>query len=86
MSGENLKEQHKQKDVRMSNIIAAKAVADAVRTSLGPRGMDKMIQGDDGHVVISNDGATIVSHMNLSHPCAKMLVDLSKSQDIVAGD
>jgi T-complex protein 1 subunit delta len=86
MAGENLKEQHKQKDVRMSNIIAAKAVADAVRTSLGPRGMDKMIQGSDGEVVISNDGATIVSHMELNHPCAKMLVDLSKSQDIVAGD
>jgi len=86
MSGESLHEQHKQKDVRMSNIIAAKAVADAVRTSLGPRGMDKMIQGTDGEVVISNDGATIVSHMELSHPCAKMLVDLSKSQDIVAGD
>lgn len=86
MSGERLHTAHKQKDVRESNIIAAKAVAEAVRTSLGPRGMDKMIQDGKGEVVISNDGATILTKMNVFHPCAKMLVDISKSQDIVAGD
>lgn len=76
----------KRKDVRTSNIIAAKAVADAVRTSLGPRGMDKMIESGDGEVIITNDGATILSHMQVFHPTAKMLVELARSQDIEAGD
>jgi len=75
-----------EKGVRESNIIAARAVADAVRTSLGPRGMDKMIQSGQGEVIITNDGATILKQMEVSHPTAKMLVDLSKSQDIEAGD
>jgi len=68
------------------NIVAAKAVATAVRTSLGPRGMDKMIQDGKGGVIITNDGATILKQMSVSHPTAKMLVELSKSQDIEAGD
>jgi len=85
-SGETLRENHKQKDVRKSNIIAAKCVADTIRTSLGPRGMDKMIQQADGKVVISNDGATIMTQMKVEHPTAKMLVELSKAQDIEAGD
>jgi hypothetical protein len=75
-----------ERSVRESNIVAAKAVADAVRTSLGPRGMDKMIQNGTGEVVITNDGATILKMMEVSHPTAKMLVDLSKSQDVEAGD
>ena len=58
-----------EKSVRESNIVAAKAVADAVRTSLGPRGMDKMIQQEDGEVVISNDGATIMSKMQVRETC-----------------
>lgn len=70
----------------MSNIVAAKAVADTIRTSLGPRGMDKMIQKGDGEVLITNDGATILSQMQVFHPTAQMLVQLSKSQDIEAGD
>jgi len=76
----------KGEDVRTSNIIAAKAVADAVRTSLGPRGMDKMIEDGNGEVIITNDGATILSHMQVFHPTAKMLVELARSQDIEAGD
>lgn len=76
----------KSTDVRTANIIAAKGVADAVRTSLGPKGMDKMIQSKDGEVIITNDGATIMSHMQVFHPTAKMLVELSKAQDIEAGD
>lgn len=76
----------KAKDVRLSNITAAKAVADAIRTSLGPRGMDKMVQMGNGEVLITNDGATILEQMHVEHPAAKMLVQLSKSQDIVAGD
>ncbi|KAF1779688.1 GroEL-like equatorial domain [Phytophthora cactorum] len=85
-TGETLRGKQKEKDVRMSNIIAAKAIANAIRTSLGPRGMDKMIQQGNGEVIISNDGATILSQMQVYHPSAKMLVDLSKSQDIEAGD
>jgi len=72
----------KGRDIRTGNIQAAKAVATAIRTSLGPRGMDKMIQKGDGEVLISNDGATILSQMQVMHPTAKMLVELSKSQDI----
>merc|ERR1719379_1885410 len=75
-----------EKSVRESNIVAAKAVADAVRTSLGPRGMDKMICSPQGEVVITNDGATILKQMEVSHPTAKMLVDLSASPDVEAGD
>lgn len=83
---ERFQEREKERDVRMSNIIAAKAVADAIRTSLGPRGMDKMIQAEKGEVIITNDGATIMSHMQVFHPTAKMLVELSRAQDIEAGD
>ena len=73
-------------EIRTSNIRAAKALADAIRTSLGPRGMDKMIQDAKGGVTITNDGATILDQMKVMHPAAKMLVNLSKAQDIEAGD
>lgn len=76
----------KAKDVRNTNIIAARAVADVVRTSLGPKGMDKMIQDQGGKVLITNDGATILKMMSVIHPTAKMLVEISKAQDIEAGD
>lgn len=76
----------KGRDVRTGNILAARAVADTVRTSLGPKGMDKMIQDGRGEVLITNDGATILQQMKLAHPTAKMLVELSKAQDIEAGD
>eukprot|EP01111_Echinosteliopsis_oligospora_P015179 TRINITY_DN590_c0_g1_i1.p1 TRINITY_DN590_c0_g1~~TRINITY_DN590_c0_g1_i1.p1 ORF type:complete len:528 (-),score=175.22 TRINITY_DN590_c0_g1_i1:137-1720(-) len=79
-------DREKQKDVRMSNIVAARAVADCIRTSLGPKGMDKMINSPSGDVVITNDGATILSQLEVKHPAAKMLVELSKAQDIEAGD
>ncbi|GKB66330.1 T-complex protein 1 subunit delta, partial [Tanacetum coccineum] len=73
-------------DIRMSNIKSARSVADAVRTSLGPKGMDKMISTASGDVIITNDGATILNKMEVLQPAAKMLVELSKSQDVVAGD
>lgn len=69
----------KTRDIRSNNIIAAKAVADVVRTSLGPRGMDKMIQDSKGKVLITNDGATILKQMEVVHPTAKMLVEISKA-------
>ena len=73
-------------DVRNANIQAARAVADAVRTSLGPKGMDKMIASANGDVIITNDGATILNKMEVLQPAAKMLVELSRSQDAAAGD
>merc|ERR1712168_1324750 len=72
--------------IRQSNMQAAKAVADAVRSSLGPNGMDKIIQDEKGDVELTNDGATILKKMCVLHPAARMLVDLSQAQDIEAGD
>ncbi|XP_076321776.1 chaperonin containing TCP1 subunit 4 [Tachypleus tridentatus] len=80
------RDKDKPTQVRSSNITAAKAVSDAIRTSLGPRGMDKMIQAANGDVTITNDGATILKQMQVLHPAAKMLVELSKAQDVEAGD
>lgn len=80
------KDKSKPAEIRSSNINAAKAVADAIRTSLGPRGMDKMIQSANGEVMITNDGATILKQINVTHPAAKMLVELAKAQDVEAGD
>jgi T-complex protein 1 subunit delta len=68
------KDRTKPEHVRDSNIVAAKAIANAVRTSLGPKGMDKMIQSADGSVTITNDGATIVKKMQVMHPAAKMVI------------
>jgi len=85
-TGDTLGANAKGKDVRTSNIIAAKAIATAIRTSLGPRGMDKLLQLANNEVLISNDGATILKHIQVLHPAAQMLVDLSQSQDIEAGD
>ncbi|GBG89754.1 hypothetical protein CBR_g49606 [Chara braunii] len=83
---ESLSDNSRKDDVRQMNMRAAKAVADAVRTSLGPRGMDKMLTLANGEVIITNDGATILDKMNVVEPAAKMLVELAKSQDVVAGD
>jgi len=85
-AGERYTDNKLKHDIRMSNMSAAKKLADAIRTSLGPRGMDKMLVSGNNDVTITNDGATILNKMEVSHPAAKMLVELSKSQDIVAGD
>ena len=83
---ETKKDHEKERDVRNSNITAAKSLADCIRSSLGPRGMDKMIVEPKGEVIISNDGATILQKLQVTHPCAKMLVEVSKAQDVEAGD
>ena len=70
----------------ISNINACQAIADAVRTTLGPRGMDKLIVDDHGKATISNDGATILKTLDIVHPAAKTLVDIAKSQDAEVGD
>ena len=65
----------------ISNINACQTIVDAVRTTLGPRGMDKLIVSQNGKATISNDGATIMKLLNIVHPAAKTLVDIAKSQD-----
>ncbi|KAK1244935.1 hypothetical protein MKX08_004564 [Trichoderma sp. CBMAI-0020] len=80
------KDKEKPMAVRSSNIVAARAVADAIRTSLGPRGMDKMIRSGKGETIITNDGNTMLKSMSVMHPTAKMLVNLSGAQDVEAGD
>lgn len=70
----------------ISNINACQAIVDAVRTTLGPRGMDKLIVSKSGKATISNDGATIVKLLDIVHPAAKTLVDIAKSQDAEVGD
>jgi thermosome len=76
----------KGKDAQYNNITAARAIADAVRSSLGPRGMDKMLVDSMGDVVITNDGVTILKEMDVQHPAAKMLVEVAKTQDDEVGD
>ncbi len=74
------------KDAQYNNIMAAKAIADAVRSTLGPRGMDKMLVDTLGDVVITNDGVTILKEIDVQHPAAKMIVEVAKTQDEQAGD
>ena len=74
------------KEALFSNIAAARAVADAVRTTLGPRGMDKMLVTSIGDVIITNDGVTILKEIDVEHPAAKMMVEAAKTQDAEVGD
>jgi chaperonin GroEL (HSP60 family) len=74
------------REAQRSNIMAAKAVAGSVRTTLGPKGMDKMLVDTMGDVVITNDGVTILKEMDIEHPAAKMMVEIAKTQDAEVGD
>src|SRR6059036_626108 len=74
------------KDAQRSNIMAAKVLAETVRSTIGPRGMDKMMVGSIGDIVITNDGATIMKEMDVQNPAAKMLVEVAKTQDSEVGD
>lgn len=74
------------RNAQKQNIMAARAVADAVRTTLGPKGMDKMLTDSLGDVVITNDGVTILEEMEIEHPAAKMLVEVAKTQNKEVGD
>ncbi len=78
--------QQKGKDAQQNNITAAKLVADLVKTSLGPRGLDKMLVDSLGDVTITNDGATILKEIDVQHPAAKMMVEISKTMDNEVGD
>ena len=79
-------EQVKGREAQKNNITAAKIIADVVRSSLGPRGMDKMLVDSLGDVTITNDGATILKEIDVQHPAAKMLVEISKTTDNEVGD
>ena len=79
-------EQSKGRDAQKNNIAAAKIIAEIVHTSLGPRGMDKMLVDSLGDVTITNDGATILKEIDVQHPAAKMLVEISKTTDNEVGD
>ena len=74
------------RDAQRSNIMAAKIVAEIVRSTIGPRGMDKMLVAGMGDIVITNDGATIMKEMDVQNPAAKMIVEISKTQDSEVGD
>ncbi|MCL5093144.1 MAG: TCP-1/cpn60 chaperonin family protein [Candidatus Marsarchaeota archaeon] len=74
------------RDAQRTNIAVAIAVSNAVKTTLGPKGMDKMMVSDLGDIVITNDGATILDEMNVEHPVAKIMVDVAKTQDKEVGD
>ena len=74
------------KGAQSNNIAAAKAIADAVRTTLGPKGMDKMLVDSMGDVVITNDGVTILKEVDVEHPAAKMVIEVAKTQDEQCGD
>ena len=74
------------REAQKNNIMAAKAIAEAVKTTLGPRGMDKMLVSSLGDVTITNDGATILKELDVQHPTAKMLVEVAKTQDNEVGD
>jgi len=79
-------ERSKDKEAQFNNIAAAKAVADAVRSTLGPKGMDKMLVDSMGDVIVTNDGVTILKEVDVQHPAAKMVVEVAKTQDAECGD
>ncbi len=74
------------RDAQRANIMAVKVIAEAVKSSLGPMGMDKMLVSSFGDVTITNDGATILKEMDIQHPAAKMMVEVAKAQDSEVGD
>ncbi len=79
-------ERSKGKDAQRNNIMAAKTMAEAVKSSLGPKGMDKMLVDSSGDVIITSDGRTILDKMDIGHPVAKMMVEVAKTQDAEVGD
>jgi thermosome len=74
------------KDAQRNNIMAARLVADTVKTTLGPKGMDKMLVSSIGDITVTNDGVTILEEMEIEHPAAKMMVEIAKTQEEAVGD
>ena len=79
-------QEFKGQDAKLSIIIGAMAVSDIVKSTLGPKGMDKILQSMNGDITVTNDGATILRRLTLDNPAAKILVDISKTQDEEVGD
>ncbi|MDO8517051.1 MAG: thermosome subunit alpha, partial [Nanoarchaeota archaeon] len=74
------------KDAQRNNILAARIIAETVRTTLGPKGMDKMLVDSSGNITVTNDGVTILEEMDVEHPAAKMIVEVAKTQEEQVGD
>ena len=74
------------RDAQRNNILAAKIVADIVKTTLGPKGMDKMLVDSAGNIIVTNDGVTILEEIQLEHPAAKMIAEIAKTQENEVGD
>src|SRR4030066_1781364 len=74
------------RSAQRTNIMAAKLVAETVRTTLGPKGMDKMLVDSMGDIIVTNDGVTILEEMHIEHPSAKMIVEVAKTQEDEVGD
>jgi thermosome len=74
------------RDAQRNNILAARVISETVKTTLGPKGMDKMLVDRTGNVVVTNDGVTILDEMDIEHPAAKMVVDIARTQDSEVGD
>ncbi|MEK6945526.1 MAG: thermosome subunit alpha [Nanoarchaeota archaeon] len=74
------------KDAQRNNILAARMVAEVVKTTLGPKGMDKMLVSPTGDIIVTNDGVTILEEMQIEHPAAKMMVEVAKTQESEVGD
>ena len=74
------------KDAQRTNILAARMVAEIVKTTLGPKGMDKMLVSPSGEITVTNDGVTILEEMQIEHPAAKMMVEIAKTQEDEVGD
>jgi thermosome len=74
------------REAQKNNILAAKIVSDIVKTTLGPKGMDKMLVDSEGNIIITNDGVTILEEMEIDHPAAKMMVEIAKTQEKEVGD
>src|SRR5512143_3664017 len=74
------------KEAQRNNIMAARVIGEVLKTTLGPRGMDKMLIDSLGDITITNDGAAILKEIDVEHPAAKMMVEISKTQDDMVGD
>jgi len=74
------------KDAQRNNILAARMVAEIIKTTLGPKGMDKMLVSPTGEIIVTNDGVTILDEMQIEHPAAKMMVEIAKTQESEVGD
>ena len=79
-------QQEQGENARMASFMGAYAICDLVKTTLGPKGMDKILQSMNGDITVTNDGATILRRLTLDNPAAKILVDISKTQDEEVGD